>query len=172
MSASPRPDVTPHGDPNEFRRVLSHVPTSVVVVTGIKDDGTKAGMVIGSFTSISLNPQLVGFYPTHESTSWPPIREAGRFVVNVLAQGQDAIARQFSKKGGDKFQGVGHHPARHSGAPILDEGIVAWIDCELEREIELGDHFLVVGKVLDLDVVGATDHPMVFSRGTYPVLGD
>jgi flavin reductase (DIM6/NTAB) family NADH-FMN oxidoreductase RutF len=172
MSSSSASHVTPHGDPDKFRRVLSHVPTSVVVVTGIKDDGTKAGMVIGSFTSISLDPQLVGFYPTHASTSWPPIREAGRFVVNVLAQGQGAIAGQFSKKGGDKFQGVSHHPAPHSGAPILDEGIVAWIDCELDQEIELGDHFLVVGRVLDLDVVGSTDHPMVFSRGAYPVLGD
>lgn len=172
MTSSPASDVTPHGDPDKFRHVLSHVPTSVVVVTGVKDDGTKAGMVIGSFTSISLNPQLVGFYPTHASTSWPPIREAGRFCVNVLAQGQGAIAGQFSKKGGDKFEGVNFSAAPHSGAPILDEGIVAWIDCELEREIELGDHFLVVGKVLDLDVVGSEDHPMVFSRGAYPVLGD
>jgi flavin reductase (DIM6/NTAB) family NADH-FMN oxidoreductase RutF len=171
MSASASSDVTPHGDPDKFRHVLSHVPTSVVVVTGVGPDGRKSGMVIGSFTSISLNPQLVGFYPTHTSTSWPPIREAGRFVVNVLAQGQSDIARQFSQKGGDKFQDVDFAAAPHSGAPILQRGIVAWIDCELDREIELGDHFLVVGKVLDLDVVTGDDHPMVFSRGAYPVLG-
>ncbi|MDO9407853.1 flavin reductase family protein [Patulibacter sp.] len=172
MSSSAAPDVPPHGDPDKFRHVLSHVPTSVVVVTGVKDDGTRAGMVIGSFTSISLDPQLVGFYPTHASTSWPPIRDAGRFVVNVLAQGQDGIARQFSRRGGDKFEGVDVVPSPHSGAPILKEGIVAWIDCELDREIELGDHFLVVGRVVDLDVVPTDDHPMVFSRGAYPVLGD
>jgi flavin reductase (DIM6/NTAB) family NADH-FMN oxidoreductase RutF len=164
--------VRPHGDPDKFRHVLSHVPTSVVVVTGVAEDGTKAGMIIGSFTSISLDPQLVGFYPTHESTSWPPIREAGRFCINVLAQGQSELASRFSKSGGDKFQGVSSRAAPHSGAPILDAGIVAWIDCELDREIELGDHFLAVGKVLDLDVVGTDDHPMVFSRGAYPVLGD
>ena len=171
MPPSPAPDVPPHGDPEKFRHVLSHVPTSVVVVTGVGDDGTKAGMVIGSFTSISLNPQLVGFYPTHTSTSWPPIREAGRFVVNVLAQGQDDVARRFSRTGGDKFEGVEVAAAPHSGAPILRHGIVAWIDCELDREIELGDHFLVVGRVVDLDVVTSDDHPMVFSRGAYPVLG-
>lgn len=170
MSSASSSDATPHGDPENFRHVLSHVPTSVVVVTGIKDDGTKAGMVIGSFTSISLNPQLVGFYPTHESTSWPAIREAGRFCVNVLAQGQDQLAYKFSRKGGDKFEGLDTSAAPHTGSPVLDEGIVAWIDCELEREIELGDHFLAVGKVLALDVVGPDDHPMVFSRGAYPVL--
>jgi flavin reductase (DIM6/NTAB) family NADH-FMN oxidoreductase RutF len=169
MSSRPSSDVTPHGDPDKFRHVLSHVPTSVVVVTGMKDDATPAGMAIGSFTSISLDPQLVGFYPTHTSTSWPVIRQAGRFCVNVLAQGQNALAGQFAKSGGDKFQGLTTTPAPFSGAPIL-EGIVAWIDCELEREIELGDHYLVVGRVIDLDVA-QSDHPMVFSRGAYPVLG-
>lgn len=170
MPSTPASDVTPQGDPDKFRHVLSHVPTSVVVVTGVRDDGTRVGMVIGSFTSISLAPQLVGFYPTHTSTSWPPIREAGRFCVNVLAQGSTDLARQFSRRGGDKFEGLNVSAAPHTGSPILDEGIVAWIDCELEREIELGDHFLAVGKVLDLEVVTTDDHPMVFSRGTYPLL--
>ncbi|MEV4422008.1 flavin reductase family protein [Patulibacter sp. NPDC049589] len=170
MSSSPASDVTPHGDPDKFRHVLSHVPTSVVIITGVGEGGTKSGMAIGSFTSISLTPQLVGFYPTHKSTSWPPIREAGRFCVNVLAQGQGALAGQFAKSGGDKFAGVDFKAAPHSGAPILD-GVVAWIDCELDQEIELGDHFLVVGKVLDLDVIQSA-HPMVFSRGAYPTLGD
>jgi flavin reductase (DIM6/NTAB) family NADH-FMN oxidoreductase RutF len=162
---------TAHGDPEAFRHVLSHVPTSVVVVTGITADGTRAGMVIGSFCSISLNPQLVGFYPTRTSTSWPSIRDGGRFVVNVLAQGQGDLARRFSQKGGDKFAGLDVDAAPHSGAPVLQSGIVAWIDCELEREIELGDHYLVVGRVLDLGVVSTDEHPMVFSRGAYPVLG-
>ncbi|WP_036725815.1 flavin reductase family protein [Patulibacter minatonensis] len=170
MSSSPASDVTPHGDPDKFRHVLSHVPTSVVVITAVKDDGTKAGLVIGSFTSISLDPQLVGFYPTHKSTSWPPIREVGKFCINVLAQGQNDLAAQFSKSGGDKFQGVNFTAAPHSGAPILDD-VVAWIDCELDQEIELGDHFLAVAKVIDLDVHRAA-HPMVFSRGAYPLFLD
>lgn len=165
---APRTDPV-HGDPEKFRHVLSHVPTSVVVVTGVRSDGRHAGMAIGSFTSISLDPQLVGFYPARTSTSWPPIRESGRFCVNVLAQGQNDLAARFARRGGDKFAGLDFTTADHSGAAIL-EGIVAWIDCELEREIELGDHSLVVGRVLDLGVP-QSEHPMVFSRGSYPVLG-
>jgi flavin reductase (DIM6/NTAB) family NADH-FMN oxidoreductase RutF len=158
----------PHGDPAHFRHVLSHVPTSVVVVTGTTPAGP-AGLAVGSFTSISLEPQLVGFYPARTSTSWPAIRDAGRFCVNVLAQGQDEVVARFARRGGDKFQGLPTRAAPFSGAPILD-GIVAWIDCELEREIELGDHALVVGSVIDLGVT-QSDHPLVFSRGAYPVLG-
>lgn len=159
----------PHGDPEKFRHVLSHVPTSVVVVTGVREDGTPAGMAVGSFTSISLDPQLVGFYPANSSTSWPPIRRDGRFCVNVLAQGQTELAARFARRGGDKFEGLEFKTAEYSGGAILP-GVVAWIDCQLEREIELGDHSLVVGQVIDL-CVAQSEHPMVFSRGSYPVLG-
>lgn len=161
---------SPHGDPEKFRHVLSHVPTSVVVVTGVREDGRHAGMAVGSFTSISLEPQLVGFYPTKTSTSWPLIRQAQRFCVNVLAQGQNDLAVRFARSGGDKFAGLEFETAAHSGAAILP-GVVAWIDCELDREIELGDHTLVVGRVIDL-CVAQSEHPLVFSRGSYPVLGD
>ena len=41
-------------DAARFRRVLSHVSTSVVVVTGIGEARGPAGMAVGSFTSISL----------------------------------------------------------------------------------------------------------------------
>ncbi|MGX6450198.1 flavin reductase family protein, partial [Patulibacter sp. S7RM1-6] len=162
-------DVAGHGDPERFRHVLSHVPTSVVVVTGVDADGAPAGLAVGSFTSISLEPQLVGFYPTRTSTSWPRVRSAGGFCVNVLAQGQDELVGRFARRGGDKFAGLEVGTAPHTGAPVLD-GVVAWIDCALERELELGDHLLVVGRVLDLRAT-ADEHAMVFSRGAYPPLG-
>lgn len=158
----------PAPQPEYFRHVLSHVATSVVVVTGQTERGP-AGLAVGSFSSISLEPQLVGFYPARTSTSWPSIREAGRFCVNVLTQGQDDLVRTFARSGGDKFDGLAVRAAPHSGAPILEQGIVAWIDCELEREVEIGDHFLVVGRVLDLGVT-SSEHPLVFSRGAYPGL--
>ncbi|MGX6446824.1 flavin reductase family protein [Patulibacter sp. S7RM1-6] len=164
-SSAARP--VPHGDPQHFRHVLSHVPTSVVVVTAQAPDGP-AGMAVGSFTSISLEPQLVGFYPARTSTTWPRIRDAGRFCVNVLAQGQDELVRRFAQRGTDRFAELETASAPFSGAPVLD-GIVAWIDCELDREIELGDHVLVVGRVIDLGVT-RSDHPLVFSRGAYPGL--
>jgi 3-hydroxy-9,10-secoandrosta-1,3,5(10)-triene-9,17-dione monooxygenase reductase component len=152
---------------DRFRHVLSHVPTGVVVVAG--HDGTApAGLAIGSFTSISLDPPLVGFYPDRASTSWPVIRRAGRFCVNVLAAHQAGICRRFARSGGDKFMGITWRPAAQSGGPILD-GVVAWIDCELEREIELGDHSLVVGRVLDLGLERPAP-PLIFLRGGHPAL--
>ena len=80
MSASPmRCNGTPYRDevdPATMRRVLGHYPTGVVAVTAMHD-GEPVGMAVGSFTSVSLRPALVGFFPDAGSTTWPRIRAAG-----------------------------------------------------------------------------------------------
>jgi DNA-binding IclR family transcriptional regulator len=48
---------------------------------------------------------------------------------------------------------------------VLD-GVLAWIDCDLEVVHEAGDHFIVIGRVRELDVVGST-LPLVFFQGGY-----
>ena len=47
-----------------FRDVLGHYPTGVVLVTAIGSDGDPVGMIVGSFTSVSLDPPLVAYLPT------------------------------------------------------------------------------------------------------------
>lgn len=149
---------------DHFRHVLSHVPTGVAVIAGIGGDGP-AGLAVGSFTSISLDPPLVGFFCDRDSTSWPPIRESGGFCANVLAAGQEELAVRFARHGGSKFDGLEWVPAPFTGSPVL-EGTLAWLDCRLEREVELGDHSLVVGTPLEL-VVAGEGSPLVFFRGDY-----
>lgn len=154
-------------DPKHFRHVLSHVPTGVVVIAGEGERGP-AGLAVGSFASISLDPPLVGFFCDRASTSWPRLRGSGGFCVNVLGAGQGEVCARFARSGGAKFEGVVYAAAPHTGSPVL-EGVLAWIDCELEREIELGDHTLVVGAAREL-AVAETGRPLVFFRGGYPGL--
>lgn len=151
-------------DPQRFRRVLGNYPTGVTVVTAIDADSKPAGMALGSFTSVSLNPPLVAFLADKNSTSFPRIRTATSFCVNVLSAHQEEVCRAFATRGGDKFAGVGWSPAP-SGAPRLD-GVAAWIDCDFESITHAGDHYLVLGRVRELD--GADDgFPLVFYRGGY-----
>jgi len=151
-----------------FRHVLGHYPTGVSVITSADASGRPAGgMVVGTFTSVSLDPPLVAFLPDKASTSWPLIAATGRFCVNVLSVEQEDLCRQFSARGGDKFAGVAWHPSP-SGLPILD-GVVAWVDCRIEQVVESGDHYIVVGRVLDL--AGAPDaQPLAFHRGAFSQL--
>ena len=71
-------------DSKEFRTVLGHFPTGVVIISGLDNSGRPQGLTIGSFSSISLDPPLVGFFPGLNSKSWPAIAESGAFCVNVF----------------------------------------------------------------------------------------
>ncbi len=133
------------------------------MVTGIVD-GAPVGLAVNSFTSVSLDPALVAFAVNVRSTSWPKLRQAGAFCVNILAEDQEALSRAFAGHGADRFMGVGWRPAP-SGAPVLS-GILAWIDCTLEAEHAAGDHVIVVGRVAEL-ALGQEGRPLVFYRGGY-----
>ncbi|MGW1026458.1 flavin reductase family protein [Streptomyces sp. NPDC002577] len=150
-------------DPAHFRRVLGGYPTGVAVVTAMHE-GAPVGMAVGSFTSVSLSPALVGFFPDSSSTTWPRIREAGAFCVNVLGEDHQDVCRLFATRGADKFGSLGWQPGA-SGAPVLDDAL-SWIDCRLERVHEAGDHFLALGRVVDLGAQQAGG-PLIFYRGSY-----
>jgi flavin reductase (DIM6/NTAB) family NADH-FMN oxidoreductase RutF len=150
-------------DPRVMRDVLGHFASGITVVTAQGPDGP-IGFTCQSFTSLSLEPPLVSFAPARTSTTWPRLRDIGRFCVNVLADDQDGLSGQFARSGTDKFAGVGWTPSAN-GSPVL-AGVVAWIDCELYAEHDGGDHTIVVGRVLDLGAT-AEKTPLVFHRGAY-----
>jgi 3-hydroxy-9,10-secoandrosta-1,3,5(10)-triene-9,17-dione monooxygenase reductase component len=162
--AAPDPGDTTTTDALLFRGVLGQFPTGVTIVTATTPDGP-VGLAVGSFTSVSLDPPLVGFLPAQTSTSWPLIQDSGKFCVNVLAEDQQDLARAFATPGADRFSGRSWTAAPHSGAPILD-GVLAWIDCDVAGVSDAGDHHFVLGKVRALGA--ATDgKPLVFFRGAY-----
>jgi flavin reductase (DIM6/NTAB) family NADH-FMN oxidoreductase RutF len=163
LSDPVEPESSTPFDSARFRQVLGHFPTGVTVITAVLD-GEPVGMAVGSFASVSLEPPLVMFCAGHSSSTWPKLREAGTFCVNVLADNQEDISRTFASKGTDKFGGIGW---RHSmsGAPILD-GVLAWLDCDLVDVVAEGDHDIAVGAVRSLEVAHEGS-PLIFFRGGY-----
>ena len=150
-------------DPAAFRKVLSNYPTGVCVITAL-DEEKPAGMVVGSFTSVSLDPPLVGFFPDKSSTSWPRIEKTGHFCVNVLGSDQQDVCRAVNARGEAKFVGVEYVVSEHN-LPIIANSI-ACIECRLYSVTEAGDHWFVLGKVLRMEAV-RDDDPMLFHRGRY-----
>jgi len=153
-------------DPMKYRQVLGHFPTGVTVVTG-RLDGVPVGFTIGSFTSVSLDPPLVGFLPMVTSDRWHKIRESGAFCVNVLGNGHDDICWRFSKSSIEEpFEGVEWHPSPITGSPVLDAAI-AYMDCTISEVYDAGDHHFVMGHVVELEHAHPdTDpQPLLFFRG-------
>jgi flavin reductase (DIM6/NTAB) family NADH-FMN oxidoreductase RutF len=151
-------------DDAKFRQVLGHFSTGVTVITAMHGRAP-VGLAVGSFASLSLDPPLVLFCPGSQSSSWPKIRDAGKFCVNVLGADQEHVCRVFATKEPDKFASIGWEPTPVTGSPRIN-GALAWIDCDIEAIHPGGDHEIVIGRVHDL---GASDEhgPLVFYRGGY-----
>ena len=98
-----------NGATRQFRRVLGHDPTGVCVVTASEGPDHPIGLVVGSFTSVSLDPPLVGFFPDRSSSTWPKTRKAGCFCINVLGDHQQDLCSKLASKDSRKFDGVGYH---------------------------------------------------------------
>jgi 3-hydroxy-9,10-secoandrosta-1,3,5(10)-triene-9,17-dione monooxygenase reductase component len=161
--------VAPGDDPEQaqrsrkFRDVLGRFCTGVTVVTSMCDS-LPVGMTCQSFSSVSLDPPLVLFCPAKGSRAWPLMQRAGFFCVNLLAHDQLELSNGFAARGTDKFDGVSWRPSV-TGAPLLD-GVLGWVDCTIYAVHEAGDHYVVIGRVMDLGVEEAP-HPLLFYRGQY-----
>jgi 3-hydroxy-9,10-secoandrosta-1,3,5(10)-triene-9,17-dione monooxygenase reductase component len=151
-------------DEARLRQVMGHFATGVTIITAV-DGGEPVGLTAQSFTSVSLDPPLVSFSPMKTSSTYPRIKSAGSFCVNILHEGQEAVCRTFATKGADKFANVDWIPAKCTGSPVLAENL-AWIDCTLEAEHDAGDHVIVIGRVIDMDV-GDEGEPLLFYRGGF-----
>ena len=151
-------------DPQGLRRLMARWPTGVAVVTS-RDGDAPRGATTNAFTSLSLEPPLVVVCLDRSSHTLAAIRSCARFCVNVLAAGQEEVARRFATKlpGEKKLAGVPHFLL--DGVPVL-EGTALWLHCELEREHEGGDHTILVARPLEAEL-DPEQRPLVFHGGGY-----
>ncbi|MBX7446346.1 MULTISPECIES: flavin reductase [unclassified Arthrobacter] len=156
-------DQRPHFDPRAFRDVMGHYPTGVVVVSAMVNE-TPVGMVVGTFSSVSLEPPLVAFMPMTTSSTYPKLRVADHVCISVFAHDQMQACRTLASKDPAKFDKVGWTLSPW-GAPMID-GAVAHIHGRITEEVEAGDHYITLVSVDDLAVDrGVT--PLLFFQGGY-----
>jgi flavin reductase (DIM6/NTAB) family NADH-FMN oxidoreductase RutF len=146
-----------------MREVLGHYPTGVTVVTGMVDD-RPVGMVVGTFSSVSLDPPLVAFMPQVGSRTWSLLATAPTFCINVLAHDQLALCRTMAVPRDDKFDGV-EWSTSALGAPALD-GAVAHVHCRQVSTVEAGDHWIVLCSVESMELARPVT-PLLFFQGGY-----
>lgn len=129
----------------DFRNALGRFATGVAVVTALAPDGSKLGLTISSFNSASLTPPLVLWSLMKTAASMPVFEQISHYAVNVLGAPQKELALQFSRKGVDRWAGVGYQLGA-SGVPLLD-GAIASFECRNRSRYDEGDHVILVGEV-------------------------
>ncbi|MDR8412860.1 flavin reductase family protein [Nonomuraea sp. 3-1Str] len=151
-------------DADGYRRALAVHAAGVVVITA-QSDGIPVGLTATSFSSVSLDPPLVSFYVDRRSTTWPWLRSADHFAVNVLASDQAEVAARFASKGIDRFAEPTRWRPGPLGAPLLQD-VSAHLICLPHETSDVGDHVLVVGLVAEAYVHG-TGRPLLYHQGRF-----
>ena len=157
--------------PERYRTVMGHFATGVTVVTANSEHGP-VGMTANAVCSLSLDPLLLLVCFDNGSRTLPLVRGSGRFGVNVLAKGQEQLARLFASKTPEheKFAEVPH--SVHDGIPVI-EGVLAWVGCTLQQLIPGGDHTIGIGAVTAAELGPAhrpdsrSGEPLIWYRGSY-----
>jgi len=156
----------------DYREVLTRFATGVTVVTTLEqtdEGGQPWGTTVNSFTGISLDPPLVMVAIGRERSIHPIIERTGRFGVNILAEGSQAISDCFagapSPLPRSAFCNADYSLAR-AGVPVLDQAI-AYLSCDVDRVIEAGDHTMYLGRVIETACRDDVGWPLLYFRRRY-----
>lgn len=153
-------------DTRAFRRALGNFATGVTVITARDSSGRQVGVTANSFNSVSLDPPLILWSIDKRSTSHEVFQEASHFAVNVLAADQIDLSNNFARPKDDRFAGI-EYEAGVGGAPVFED-CSARFHCEKYQQLDGGDHWILVGKVVAFDDLGRA--PLLYHQGAYSMV--
>ena len=163
----------PQGNPSavdaaSFRSVMSIVCSQVVIATALVDSRPH-GTTVTAFASLSLEPPLISVALDVNSQLLQQVRLGQGIGINMLARGQEQLAIQCAGKGPDKFAAASWSVS--GGLPRIDD-VAGWLACAVDDEILLGDHVLVVARVLAAEVSSPAQAPLVYAGRAFGTHSD
>lgn len=154
-------------EPQRYREIMATFPSGVVVLTAFGPDSLPRGLTVSAFCAVSLVPPLALACVDKTSNTLPAVQHAGSFTANILTAGREQLARRMASKLTEKFDGIAwRRPESGQGGPILDDDAAAYAVCTLKETIEAGDHWILIGSVIEGAHRGDVS-PMIFSRRGY-----
>ena len=153
-------------DVRALRDALGCFATGVTVVTlpPETEGAVPIGVTVSSFNSVSLDPPLVLFSIDKASYSLKYFQAASHYVVNVLADDQQALSGHFATHGPERWNDI-DFDCWESGAPVLT-GTVAAFECAAEQQVDGGDHVIFIGRIAKM-ACHPDKHPLLYVRGHY-----
>ncbi|GAB7045917.1 flavin reductase family protein [Catenuloplanes indicus] len=155
-------------DSRRLRKVYGAFATGVTVVT--VGGPVPHAMTANSFTTVSLDPPLVLVCVEHQAVMHDSLRTAGHFGVSVLGASQAGVARWFADRsrplGREQFDDVDWHPGRCTAAPLIS-GAIAYVECEVWRAYDGGDHTIFLGRVLSAEHGVPGEEALLFHGGRF-----
>lgn len=148
-----------------FKDCMRQLATGVTVVTTTKENGSKEGVTINTFTSLSLDPLLILFSLKKSSFCYDTFINSKNFTINILSADQSNISNICTKPLGEKWSAVKLIENTKTSSPAI-EGSVACLECENYKYYDGGDHSIIIGKVVNTFHFEDKE-PLIYFRGKY-----
>ncbi len=154
-------------DTKAYRQTIGLFATGVTVLLAERDDEVRA-MTANAVAFLSLEPTLVIVCPSKQAHMAEFLNLGNYFTINILSEEQEPLSNFFA--GGWRLDKEPDHefipwPAAVR-APRLD-GCLASLACRVHQVHDGGDHWIVVGEVLDLHRNTTHERPLLFFAGKY-----
>lgn len=157
-----------------FRDAMGQFPTGVAVLTTRAADGADFAITANSLTSVSLEPLLLLVCVEHAARLHGAVLESGLWAVSVLARDGEPVSRRLARHGHDTaaaLAGVPHSRGPETGALVLDTALSTF-ECRTVAAHPGGDHTVLIGEVLRVDMPRPEAAPLAYHRGRYTALAE
>ena len=126
----------------------------------------KNGLIANSVFQVTAEPPQIAFSSNKKNFTTSLIKESKKFSISVLEQGADIeLISRFGYKSGrdiDKFTGI-NYKALETGAPVVVENSIAFFECVVKNEVDLGTHVMFIGEVINADILDDKKIPITYA---------
>lgn len=147
---------------NLFREAMTQFGSGVTIAVTVDPSGRRWGFTATAFCSVSLEPPLVLVCLARSAGSYRTFCDAGKYAIHVLRADHVPLACRFAETRADKFE-EGRWLPGNDGLPAL-RGALARLSCVTHAVHDGGDHAVLVGRVVHVDVDSTDQAPLLHFR--------
>lgn len=142
---------------NIIQTALWKLINPIAIITACYN-GQVNGFIASWITQVSFVPPLVmvAMNPLHCTCDL--VTNSNAFAINILRADQAELVDLFGKSSGRKVDKFAEtlYELGSTGSPILKD-CLAFIDCSVKWSKEAGDHIVVVGSIVEANIVSDGD---------------
>ncbi len=138
---------------------------SVMCILSAKNGSEVNGCIVNTVIQVAPTPPLIAVSINRENLTYDFLLAARRFAVSILSEEAplDFIS-EFGFKSGrnvNKFENV-HYVFSQTGAPIISDYTVAFIEAEVISSFDAGPHTIFIAEVVNCETLNNQEQPMTY----------
>ena len=174
VKEGPVPPFPEGADPDEYdrlrRRVLWSMPSGLYIVGSTDKAERRNGMTLNWASQLSFDPKLLGIAVEREALTHELITAGGVYSLCLVDREDRAIVRKFTKPVevdlvAHTLNGFEYLDGPATGAPVLAQA-VAYVECEVRQSVEIGNHSLFLGEVVNAAFLKDEETPVLRMEDT------